>query len=147
MVVLVDSCGLPWRQEELETFARRVLERAQAEPGTLNLRCAPDVVMATLNEQYRGKQGPTDVLSFEGEQTVEGRHIGDIVISLDTARRQAREAGSSFEQEVRTLIVHGVLHCLGHDHESDRGEMLELQERLLNSLEAVPPWKCLESQP
>jgi probable rRNA maturation factor len=66
------------------------------------------------------------VLSFPGEEG----HLGDILISVPTARRQAAEAGHGAERELRTLLLHGVLHCLGHDHETDGGEMERLERRL-----------------
>lgn len=111
-----------------------VCERAGARPGTLTLRLTCDEEIARLNDSYRGRQGPTDVLSFPGEQTVEGRHLGDVVISVPTARRQGSEEGHDLQQEVKLLSLHGILHCLGYDHETDDGEMatleLELREQL-----------------
>ena len=72
----------------------------------------------------------TDVLSFPGERGPEGVHLGDIVICPAVARDQARRLGHSPERELRTLLLHGVLHCLGHDHETDDGEMERLEARL-----------------
>ena len=87
--------------------------------------------MRLLNSTYRDIDGATDVLSFPGESTPEGRHLGDLAIAVPVARRQAKELGHSAERELRCLLLHGVLHCLGHDHEADDGEMdsLELQLR------------------
>ena len=70
------------------------------------------------------------MLSFPGEETPEGRHLGDIVVSIPTAARQAAERGATLLEEVKLLLLHGVLHCLGHDHETDRGEMEKLETRL-----------------
>jgi probable rRNA maturation factor len=86
-----------------------------------------DASMQSLNKKFRGKNKTTDVLTFPGE----GTFLGDIVISLDQARRQARDERHSLATEVRYLILHGVLHALGFDHETDNGEMnaLELKVR------------------
>jgi probable rRNA maturation factor len=104
-------------------------------PGrtSATLRLARDEEVAELNTRYRDKPETTDVLSFPGEETPEGHHLGDIVIAVPVAARQAQAAGHSLLRELRVLSLHGVLHCLGYDHESDSGEMesleLELRER------------------
>lgn len=105
---------------------------AEVAPGfdSLGVRFAGDRAVRRMNRDFRGKDKPTDVLSFPGEPSPEGRHLGDIVISIPTARRQAAERGASLEEEVRLLLLHGVLHCLGHDHETDGGEMERLEGRL-----------------
>ncbi|MCP4201337.1 MAG: rRNA maturation RNase YbeY [bacterium] len=86
--------------------------------------------MRRLNRAFRGKDRPTDVLSFPGETTMDGIHLGDIAVSVPAARRQALERGHSVERELKVLLLHGVLHCLGHDHETDSGEMDRLERRL-----------------
>ena len=83
-----------------------------------------------LNDRYRGRNEPTDVLSFPGEPGPEGRHLGDIVICPAVARARARRAGQSATDELKTLLLHGVLHCMGHDHETDDGTMERLELRL-----------------
>jgi len=83
--------------------------------------------MRALNRAYRGKDVPTDVLSFpSGERAF----LGDIVIAAGVARRQARAAGHSFGTEARVLALHGLLHLLGYDHEVDDGRMRRLEARL-----------------
>ena len=89
--------------------------------------------MREYNRVYRGRDRATDVLSFadDGEPDPEGRvHLGDIVVSVPTAARQARAAGHSLPRELRILALHGYLHLLGHDHERDQGKMMRLQRRL-----------------
>ena len=86
--------------------------------------------MRQLNRSFRGRDAPTDVLSFPGETTEEGAHLGDVAVSVSIARLQAERAGRSSYREVQTLLLHGVLHCLGHDHESDSGEMSSMESRL-----------------
>jgi probable rRNA maturation factor len=100
-----------------------------------------DPKIRALNRDYRGRDYPTDVLSFranegEGESAdfFEPDYVGDIVIATDTALRQAEEAGQSFAREVQELVIHGVLHLCGYDHESDNGEMNRLELRLRKKL-------------
>ncbi len=97
---------------------------------TFAVKLVDDQEMRVLNRQYRGRDATTDVLSFPGEDTPEGRHLGDVAVSVPTARRQARDAGVTLAEELQTLLLHGVLHCLGHDHEVDDGEMEALERRL-----------------
>ena len=92
--------------------------------------------MRNLNRQFRKKNKTTDVLTFpaddsDADPNASGRPLGDIVISIDQARRQATDQKHSLATEVRYLILHGILHALGHDHETDNGEMnaLELEVR------------------
>jgi probable rRNA maturation factor len=86
-----------------------------------------DDVMQRYNRQYRGFDKPTDVLSFRGEQ----RYLGDILISSETAYNQARNSKTlTFETNVRRLILHGLLHLMGYDHETDDGQMRSIERRL-----------------
>jgi probable rRNA maturation factor len=110
----------------LEALATELAPRHDS----LGVRFAGDRTMRALNRDFRGKDKSTDVLSFPGEPTPDGRHLGDIVISVPTAARQAEERGHALEREVKLLLLHGVLHCLGHDHERDGGEMERLESAL-----------------
>ena len=87
---------------------------------------------------WRGKRATTDVLSFPAEQAefekAEGLSLGDIVISTEQAARQAKQHGLSFENEIAQLILHGLLHLSGYDHETDHGEMNRLELRLRKRL-------------
>ena len=89
--------------------------------------------MQTLNRKYRGKNYPTDVLSFVyGEESVEGiPFLGEIVISPEIAWLQARRRKADPEKEMRMLLLHGLLHLLGYDHENDHGEMNRLQAKVM----------------
>ncbi len=95
--------------------------------------------MRDLNRMWRGKRATTDVLSFPAEQAEfekpAGLDLGDIVISIEQAARQAKENGLSFENELAQLILHGLLHLSGYDHETDRGEMNRLELKLRKRLE------------
>jgi rRNA maturation RNase YbeY len=93
---------------------------------SLGVRFVGDREMQRVNLRFCGKDATTDVLSFPGE----GSHLGDLLVAVPTARRQAVAAGHDVDCELRTLLLHGVLHCLGYDHETDRGAMERLERRL-----------------
>ena len=95
--------------------------------GAVTVAVVPDARVRLLNREYRRKDAPTDVLSFPSE---ERGYLGDIVIAAGVARRQAAEAGHSFQTELRVLALHGLLHLLGYDHEHDDGRMARLEARL-----------------
>jgi probable rRNA maturation factor len=92
--------------------------------------------MRALNREFRGKDRATDVLSFPAGEAFDdpGHYIGDVVISIDTAMRQAGDIGHTLEREVSELLIHGVLHLCGYDHETDQGEMNRLELRLRRKL-------------
>ena len=98
---------------------------------------AGDALVRRLNATYRGKYKTTDVLSFPGDARPApdgSRHLGDIVISVPQARRQAAREGHALERELRLLLIHGYLHLLGYDHEVDDGRMKRLESRLARRL-------------
>ena len=126
-------------------YARRVRSVLKLGRRDFNVCFVNDDEMARMNSLYRGKPAPTDVLSFpwEGEEQdgPEGLDagefagfLGDIVISVETAERNARVEGHSTEAEIRWLILHGTLHLLGYDHERDQGEMTALELSLREHL-------------
>jgi probable rRNA maturation factor len=119
--------------------AARVIVRAVAGPqATLSLSLVGDVAIRRLNRDYRGKDAPTDVLSFSLDGCSQLRRssaeklLGDVVMSVDTARRQASGYGASLDAELRRLLIHGVLHLVGHDHErpGERARMEAAERRL-----------------
>lgn len=114
----------------IRRWLRQWLPDVAGAVASLTVRFTSDREMRRLNRTWRDIDRTTDVLSFPGQATPEGRHLGDIVIGVPTARRQARRAGHSMERELRELILHGVLHCLGYDHESDDGTMDRLERGL-----------------
>ncbi|MEZ4279494.1 MAG: rRNA maturation RNase YbeY [Myxococcota bacterium] len=107
----------------LRRRAVAILKAAGQARSELSIALVDDAAIGALNAQYRGKPRPTDVLSFslvEGDfADRRGRLLGDVVISVDTAARQASERRRSLDDTVAKLLVHGVLHLLGHDHEAD----------------------------
>ena len=128
-------------------FARKVLVRLGRDNRDLSVLLCDDKTISKLNSRYRGKAEPTDVLSFaQGEgEVLPGRDnsghsrclLGDIVISLDTLRENARRFGISEDEELRRLLIHGILHLDGMDHKSNKKTepMLQLQEKILADLE------------
>lgn len=128
------------RIARLTAFAAQLLDLP--DPSEVSLTFVDDDEMATLNEQHRGKTGPTDVLSFECDNLNdefptldEPFETGDIIIAPDVAARQAQELGHSFAEEVDTLLVHGILHLMGYDHieDDEAAEMQALQDEVLNA--------------
>jgi probable rRNA maturation factor len=114
---------------------RRVLggaARALRVRGEMSLVLAGDRLLHRLNRDYRGKDRPTDVLSFPGGGGEEG--LGDVVISVETAERNARSGGRTLARELDVLALHGFLHVLGYDHETDDGTMDRLERRLRERL-------------
>ena len=111
---------------------RRLGHRA-AEVGVL---VCDDPTIHALNRQYRGKDRPTDVLSFPaGAPGADGApYLGDVAISLDTARRQAAGRRIPLERELELLLLHAVIHLSGYDHEADKGEMARLEAGLRREL-------------
>jgi probable rRNA maturation factor len=104
----------------------RYLSSAQAAvglSGQVEVLLAGDRTLRRLNREFRGKDKATDVLSFPAAAGFGGGHAGDLAISLETAQRQAAEHGHSLRDEVRVLLLHGLLHLSGMDHEVDGGEM------------------------
>jgi len=114
----------------LARFANRA-QRAAGLSGEVNILLTGDAEMHRLNLQFRRKDKPTDVLSFPAAPPAEG---GDIAISIHTARTQAAEIGHDLLTEVKVLILHGMLHLAGHDHEIDRGQMYRLERKLRTEL-------------
>ena len=117
-------------------FAGRLRKALRLGRRDFNVCFVDDRAIKRLNVQYRGKPNATDVLSFPWQGSNGGRgaaasefagFLGDVVISVETARRNARREGHSTANEIRWLILHGVLHLLGYDHETDRGEMTALE--------------------
>lgn len=127
-----------------ERLAAFVLEREDApEAVELSIALVDDEEMAELNGRYRDKEGPTDVLSFPCDDPCavvapgEPVALGDVVIAPDVAVRQASELGHTVEEELNTLLVHGVLHLLGYDHvaDDDAEAMQARQQALLEAWE------------
>ncbi len=134
----VESESDPWgvlglNKAGLTRFLYRAQELAEL-PGTVEVLLSDDRALRRLNRQFRGKNKATDVLSFPAPGEFAGEHAGDLAISLETAARQAAEHGLTLRDEVRILLLHGVLHLAGYDHEMDDGEMAEQEAALRRRL-------------
>ena len=135
-------------RRQIETFVRQVILAARrqriVESGSIGVSIAfyDDAAMKALNRRFRHKNKTTDVLTFPAdpsyiEPSSSARSLGDIAISIDQARRQARDERHSMATEVRYLLLHGILHALGFDHETDHGEMDAMELKLRRSVGLV----------
>ncbi|MGC1482663.1 MAG: rRNA maturation RNase YbeY [Candidatus Acidiferrum sp.] len=149
-------------RKPLETFLLRVKKELGVEKSDVTICFVSDAEIAGMNERFRKKKGPTDVLSFpagnggsarskkgkriytevaenaESAEKSRGRrrsratkvYLGDIAIAPETAQRYAKKNDRSLHSELRVLILHGVLHLMGYDHETDRGEMNRIERKM-----------------
>lgn len=128
--------------DEIGNLARRVLSQIGKRDAAVTVVFVRDRIIRDLNRQFRRVDRATDVLSFSCEDESnsmtngfrEKDFLGDIVISTDTATRQASESGLSMERELKELVIHGVLHLCGYDHQTDNGEMNRLELKLRRKL-------------
>ena len=142
------DCPTPGLDEQkIRVKAKRALEDLGCLDKELSVLFTDDEHMAALNRQYRDKEGPTDVLSFPMTEDLDGEiapalfepvMLGDVVVSVETALRDAEELEQSFERTVDRLLIHGILHLLGYDHEKSQVDamcMTKEEERLMALLE------------
>jgi probable rRNA maturation factor len=138
---------IPLAVGPLTSFCEQVRRELGFPEESVTVCFVSDTAIARMNRKFRGKQGPTDVLSFPAHrsrargarllrttQTSPGHYVGDIVISPETARRYARRRSHGLASELRVLILHGMIHLAGFDHENDSGEMMQLERRLRRRL-------------
>jgi probable rRNA maturation factor len=138
-------------RQPLELFLARVRKELGLGEADVTICLVSDAEIARMNEAYRKKKGPTDVLSFPEvalrgsadlrrawkpslRETRRSQFLGDIAISPATAQRNAKQLGRTLGGELQILILHGVLHLLGYDHETDGGEMNSVERRLRRRL-------------
>jgi probable rRNA maturation factor len=159
-MILNQQCDVRVAKRLLESFLRRVKRELGLKQSDVTVCIVSERAMAKLNQKFRKKKGPTDVLSFPQENSysplatrhppLRGRkarktanlgkqprlensgttYLGDIAISPATARRYAKKNGRHLTSELRVLILHGVLHLLGYDHETDQGQMDRIERKL-----------------
>jgi probable rRNA maturation factor len=134
------------RLAELQKFLARARRALRLPSGSFAVSLVTNAQIARWNRCYRGKNNPTDVLSFPvesarkprrvgnsrpgGNGLGDGNYLGDIAIAPAIARRNARRFGRSFEQEMHILALHGMLHLMGYDHETDRGQMERREQKM-----------------
>lgn len=124
----------------LVATAKRLLAAIDRGDASLSLTLVDDATIRELNREHRGKDRETDVLSFALDDENPERLLGDVVISVDTARRQAAAYDAPLQNELYRLLIHGLLHVMGHDHEEtgERREMEREERRLAEAIEL--PW-------
>jgi len=132
-----------WSVPALTRLAERILKAAGVRQGDLSLELVGDRRMRRLNRLYRGKDRPTDVLAFALRETPgpPTSLLGDVVVSVPSAARQARARRHSLSVEVTVLLIHGVLHLLGYDHERGEQEarrMSRRERKILKTLHPLP---------
>ena len=137
-IELRDLQPTPVDHELLRQVAERTVAKVAGALDHLSVALVSDERIAQVNEQFRNRPGPTDVIAFEAEADAEGV-AGEVIISVDTAARQAAEAGHDLHRELCLLVAHGVLHVLGYDDEQPAGaaEMTRLQDQILSELEVL----------
>lgn len=144
-VLIRPSLGFDGDPAEIEAVARAVLIAESVPEGVdLSVVVTTDKEIHALNQQYRGIDAPTDVLAFADDAPDDrfvdapdqARYLGDVILSLPRAQAQAAERGYDVWQEIRLLVVHGVLHLLGYDHatEEEREAMWRKQDTILGTL-------------
>ncbi len=134
--------------------AKKLLTAVGQSGASLSVSLVSDAAIRELNREHRGKDVATDVLSFsiDGDAsgtspTVPERMLGDVVISVDTARRQASDYDASLQNELYRLLIHGLLHVLGHDHEraGERRAMEREERRLADAIELGWPYEAVRA--
>jgi probable rRNA maturation factor len=128
----------------LAAFLRKTQRELKIVGSQITVALVSDAQIARWNKAYRKKQGPTDVLAFPAVSGAthrlaaagpnSGEILGDIAIAPETAQRYAKKNGRSLATEIRVLMLHGVLHLMGYDHESDNGQMNRIEQRLRRRL-------------
>jgi len=117
--------------EAWSNFAARALDAIGKSESSATIAFVSDRRIRGLNRQFRGVDKATDVLSFPAEEEL---NLGDVAVSVDTAAVQAKENGLTLDGEIAQLILHGLLHLSGYDHETDNGEMNQVELRLRKKL-------------
>jgi probable rRNA maturation factor len=120
-------------ERSLERFVVRA-KRAVGLLGAVTVLVTTSTELRSLNQRFRGKDKPTDVLSFPAEMISRGRFAGDVAISADIAAKNARRLGHTPAEEIKVLTLHGLLHLAGYDHEADDGTMARREGRLREQL-------------
>ena len=128
MLNIENLTNLTVNSEPLENIAKKLTSRA------IDLTICDNSIIQKYNKEYRGKNTPTDVLSFPIESDMEIMPLGSIVISADYVLQKATELGHRKEDELMLLFIHGLLHLLGYDHEVDNGEMRKKEESIIHAL-------------
>jgi probable rRNA maturation factor len=139
--ILNNQKRVPLVLRPVERFAHDCLRQMNLKPGSVAIALVTDAEIARLNKTYRKKNKPTDVLSFPAQSAKrpsKNKFLGDIAIAPSIARSYARKNGRTLQSEICVLILHGLLHLLGYDHETDRGQMDRVEHKLRRKLGLAP---------
>jgi probable rRNA maturation factor len=133
------GAGREYPTADLKEIAASILTAVEQSQAELSVALVGDQEMRPLNAKYRKKNKTTDVLSFSADpgMTSKGGLLGDVIISVEQAKRQAKERNHSLKKEMVTLLIHGILHLLGYDHERSQRQakiMATLEQKLLGHL-------------
>ena len=140
ILVREEGTSLPVSLDTLKRISDRAFALTGKEGGEISLLVCNDRFISELNRRYRNRTGPTDVLSFsmQGGECINNPApvLGDIVISTETAERQARDEGVGFKREFMLLFIHGLLHLLGYTHAKpeDEERMMSLTKKILSGV-------------
>jgi probable rRNA maturation factor len=138
VTVLNEYGSIAISERKVKDIVRWALKEMEKDNCELSLVLCNDGYIQFYNKEYRGKDYPTDVLSFvDGEKAGKITYLGDIIISIDRVKSQSEEYEVSFEEEFSRLLVHGILHLLGYDHETseeDERIMMDIQDRLVDKV-------------
>ena len=158
-MIHIDPQALPTEPPLSKSALTRFLNRARRIiqiSGDIDVLLTSDAELKRLNRAFRNKNKPTDILSFPTPPEISAHHAGDLAISLETAARQANQCGHTLAEELRILILHGLLHLSGLDHETDHGEMaareldlrttLKLPTSLIARVTKLTPKKTVNGQ-
>lgn len=135
-----ENRNLPVSEKILKKLSSTAFRLTGKETGDISLVVCDDQFISRLNTKYKGKEEPTDVLSFtmRDEETpqIGSNILGDIIISIDTARRQAGAMGETLNEEFLILFIHGLLHLLGYTHyyQQDEKAMMEIGKKILSEV-------------
>lgn len=136
-MITIDMAPRPAASTLSTSALTRFLNRARLAislQGVVDILLGNDQTLRQLNKTFRGKNKPTDVLSFPAPTAFAKKHAGDLAISLETAARQAHAHGHTLSDEIKILILHGLLHLAGEDHETDNGQMAAREVALRREL-------------
>lgn len=129
--------------EKLKTAIRKILNALASEPVELSVLLVDDEYITRLNRQYLNRAGPTNVISFpmrEGESSELHTYLlGDVVVSVDTAEREAQKFSQSFEKRLHFLLIHGILHLFGYDHEQSEADAEKMENETERLMDLISP--------
>lgn len=123
----------------LELSVAKILQELNLKNVEVSITLTDDETIREINKQWRGKDKPTDVLSFPQEETIGYKYklLGDVIISLPYAKKQAEDIGFTLKEEIIRLLIHGILHLLGYDHERSKEDekiMFDLQDKIFEKV-------------